>query len=1097
MYNFYTIKWYKAQPYANNFLRIMKLTVIILIAAFMQVSANTYGQITLKGKNIKIETVLDEISNQTGYFFIFTKAQLKAAKPVTVDLKNVSIQNALDNLFTGQPFSYDIDGKDINIYKKSFVESSIEAIQAYFDKIDITGRVVNEKGEPLIGATVSIKGTTISMKTNNDGDFFLSNVDERSKIVISFIGYDWREFSVSKNLGKLILIESSSKLEEVSINAGYYRVSEKEKTGSISRVSSETISKQPISNPLASLIGRMAGVVITQQSGLPGGAFSVQIRGRNSIASGNDPLYILNGVPFNSTSLATSLGDLVSRGASPLNSINPNDIESIEVLKDADATAIYGSRGANGVVLITTKKGISGSTNLDVNYYRGIGSVAHFMSLLNTEEFLTMRKEAFANDNRVPTVANAPDQLIWDKNRNIDWQKEFIGGTVNTNNLQASLSGGTSATTFLLNGGYFSEGTVFPGDFGEKKGNASINLNHQSIDKKLNINFSSQYSYIDDKLSSSDVTNLSLTLAPNRPNLFNQDGSLNILSIGGNPYLDLYRKYNATTKNLSSNILISYKLINGLEFKISGGYNDVLRSEIRTIPSTTISPTSTTLPSSSFGTSKINTWITEPQINFSRKVGEGNLSALIGGTLQESIRADQVIDAGGYTNDIMLENIQAAASLSILSNTHSQYLYSALFGRLNYNLLQKYILNFTMRRDGSSRFGPGKQFANFSSLGMAYVFSQENFISENFSFLTFGKLRASYGSSGNDQIGDYQYLELWNPTTFPYGGVSGLVINRIANDDYAWEVNRKLEIGLDLGLINNRITTTIGYYSNRSTNQLVGYSLPSSTGAFSVQSNLPALVQNKGFEMELNTLNINKRNFKWETSFNITFPKNTLLDFPDIESSGYGNLYTVGKSLSTVKKFHSLGVDPTTGLLIFEDLDGDGTGRSYPGDLQSRIDLNPKFYGGLNNTLKYRGLQLDVFAQFVKQLGYSYRISFGVPGTTVNQAKDVLNRWQKPGDLTSIQKFTTQAGRPAYTAFITDGDHYFTDASFIRVKNIMLSYYIPTSMSTKIGLKKTKVYFQAQNAFTITNYIGLDPENQNNKSVPPLRVYAFGINFSL
>ncbi len=343
------------------------------------------------------------------------------------------------------------------------------------------------------------------------------------------------------------------------------------------------------------------------------------------------------------------------------------------------------------------------------------------------------------------------------------------------------------------------------------------------------------------------------------------------------------------------------------------------------------------------------------------------------------------------------------------------YHYNALFGRLNYNWKEKYLLNLTARRDGSSRFGPGRQFGNFGAVGAGWIFSKEKWLADRTGFLSFGKLRASYGTTGNDQIADYQYLPTYTSSGNTYQGLAGLYPTRIANPDFGWELLRKLEGGIELGFLHDKIMFTASLYENRTGNQLVGYRLPVLTGFTSVQANLPATVQNTGMEYELNTVNIRNNKFSWTSSFNISIPKNKLVAYPNIENSNYANVYTVGKSLFSQTVYHYTGVDANTGLYTFAAKDGT-TIPSYPDDLQPSKPITQQFFGGFLNTFHYKGFSIDIFLQFVKQYSFGYLASFNLPGVEgANQPEIVMSRWQKPGDKTNVQRFTTTD--PGYTAW--------------------------------------------------------------------------------
>ncbi|HEU4609419.1 MAG TPA: TonB-dependent receptor, partial [Chitinophagaceae bacterium] len=372
----------------------------------------------------------------------------------------------------------------------------------------------------------------------------------------------------------------------------------------------------------------------------------------------------------------------------------------------------------------------------------------------------------------------------------------------------------------------------------------------------------------------------------------------------------------------------------------------------------------------------------------------------------------------GYSSDALLKDLSSAGSITPRNSYHRQYNYQSAFGRVNYNLSQKYILNLTFRRDGSSRFGPNRQFGNFGAIGGAWLFSGENFISQGLPFLSYGKLRASYGTTGNDQIGDYQYLDSWSPTSFPYGGVTGLSPTSIYNPDYSWEINKKFEAALELGFLKDRILLTANYYNNRSSNQLVGYTLSPQSGFSSYIANFPAKVENSGWEMEVNSSNINSPKFKWNTTANLTIPKNKLLEYPGLESSADAASYALGQSIRVVKGFHFTGVDPQTGVPQFLDVDKDGS-ISDPEDYVVIGETMPSFFGGLSNELHYSDWSLNFFFQFVKQEAptMDYGPLVNPYGTMSNSDVSVLKRWTKQGDVTSVPRATANSSNAANSAF--------------------------------------------------------------------------------
>ncbi len=1074
----------------------MRLTAFFLTVFFLQTSANSFSQqITFSGKNVPLEKVFSVIEKQTGYVVFYNYATIQESKPITLRTKKMPLEEFLALCFKDAMLKYVIEGKTILVTKKE--ETSPLKVKVPVG--DVHGKVTDSAGNPIYGVTIAVRGTNISTESDNTGEFVLHGMNHNATLLISHIGYESQLIKLEGRSEVIIrLLVSISKLDEVQVIA-YGTVTRQLNTGAISVIKNDAIEQQPVSNPMLALEGRASGIYIQQASGLPGTTLNILIRGQNSIASGNAPFYIIDGVPFTISSISSPfINNITIPSSSPFNSINPADIESIEILKDADATAIYGSQGANGVILITTKKGKSGKLSIDINAYSGFGEVTRTMKLLNTSQHNEMRREAFANDNVQPTASNARDLILWDTTRYTNWQKELLGGKSAVGNAQVTISGGNANTQFLIAGGYNSEATVFPGNFGDQKASVHVNLTSSSTDQKFKTSVTAFFTNDNNKLMGGDPTGTAIYLPPNTPSLIDSLGNLLWPFGSNNPYKYLKQKYLVNTDNLVSNGLLSYQMLPTLQFRISLGYSQMEMNEIQTHPLSSFNPAfgyTAADTYTNFANSSLKTWIIEPQANWHKNYRKARLDILIGATFQEDIFQGQSLNATGFNNDALLEDMGAASSVNVLGASYTQYRYNAGFGRINYNLEEKYILNFTARRDGSSRFGPGKQFANFGALGAAWIISKENWYKRSVAFLSFAKLKGSYGTSGNDQIGDYQYLSTYTPTSYPYQNNGGLYPTSLLNPDYAWEQNKKLELAAEIGAWGNRILLSVDFYRDRSGNQLVGYSLAPTTGFRSVQYNLPAIVQNTGWEMELTSINIKTTRFNWTSSFNISVPRNKLIAYPDLESSGYANTYVIGQPLTIQKLYHVTGVDPSTGLYQFDTKDANGL-PSYPEDLKGLKNLGRQYYGGLSNTISFQNLQLDFLFQFVKQTGINYIQGFNTPGTIGNQPVLVLDRWQKPGDVTEIQKFS-QSGAAQNTYFYSQsGDSRITDASFIRLKNLSLSYSIPSGLLKKSGIQMIRIYCLAQNLCTITKFKGMDPENQNVTSLPPLRVLTTGIQMT-
>jgi len=1087
-------------------LLVMRLTGILLVAGFLQVGAHGRAQtVTFTAKDMPLPRVFAAIEQQTGYVFFYDKAWLEGTRPVTVELKAEPLRAALEQVLDGQPIGFEIrEGNTIVLTKRA--PSMI--VQALPPPGDIHGRVTDSLGNPLAGASVTVKGTHKGAQTGTDGSFELKGVDDQAVLVVSFTGYGTETIALHGRKTLFVqLRQGVTSMQDVVINKGYYTTTQRLNTGNVSIVKSEDIQKQPVGDPLMALEGRVPGLYIAQVSGIPGASELVRLRGQNSIANGNNPLYIIDGVPFSPTTLTTGIGmgALGSPGNSPLlglnpfNSLNNADIESIEVLKDADATAIYGSRGANGVILITTKKGKGGKTSFDANVYTGGGRATRLLPMMNTQQYLEMRREAFRNDGITQIPSNNYDvNGVWDTTRYTDWQKALIGGTAKFTNAQVSITGGNTNTQFVLAGGYSSQGTVYPGEYVDGKSSVRASATHMSPNHKFHASFSVTYTNDDLNIPQTDFATL-ITLAPDAPAIYNKDGSLNWQIVNNtvtwsNPFSGVVKHAKAVTDDLIGSANLGYEILPGLQLKTSLGYTHQQMNQDNTSPSTAVAPSFQNTPtyrSHSIATSDVRTWILEPQASYHRGIGEGQLDALIGVTVQQSLLNQISLAYSGFASDALINDLQAASTYSAPSIGNTQYRYNAVFSRLSYTYDDRYLLNLTARRDGSSRFASGKQFGNFWAIGAGWIFTKTKWAEDHLHGMNFGKLRVSYGTTGNDQLTDYQYLSSYNSTNGIYQTVPGLTPARLPNSNFGWEVVQKLEGGLETGWLQDRIVFTLSYYRNRTNNQLVGFPLPSIAGFTSVQANLPALVQNTGTEFELNTVNIRTRHFSWTTSLNISVPRNKLVSYPNLAASPYAQTYVVGQPLFIKFNYHNLGVNPQTGLWIKEDVNHDGQVNTANDYIPSKSVMQ-NYFGGFLNSFSYKGLQLDIFLQFVRQTGNNYLnywTNTRQPGMfNINVPVYYLARWQQPGDQTIIQKFST-------TYLPSPSDISLTDASFIRLKNLALSYTFPKRWQRWVRTQQARVYVQGQNLFIISRYRGFDPETQT-VGLPPLRMLTAGIQLT-
>ncbi|SMG12352.1 TonB-linked outer membrane protein, SusC/RagA family [Sphingobacterium psychroaquaticum] len=1074
-----------------------RLVCTFLIFCFLQTQAKTFGQrITLKMQNAPLVTVLKEMRKQSGVDVFYDNKILQDHYKVSVNLKNAELKDALNEVFQHLPLTYHITKEGISITKSAAKPAqSIEApVQ---DVINVEGRVVDQDGEPLVGASIVMKKEGRSTLSDVKGNFALKNVTKGCFLVISFVGYQTKEVGCREALGNVVLEILDNPLDAVQI-IGYGKTSKRLTTGAVSTVRTEELEKQPVSNPLLALSGRVPGVYISEGSGIAGSQVNIEIRGVNTINGATRPLYIVDGVPFTSTPIEQTSGNqivngVVGGGFSPLDNIPTSDIESIDILKDADATAIYGSRAANGVVIITTKKGKAGAMKVNANIYSGVSQLVNRLKMLGTEDYLAIRRQAFANDKITPTLANAPDLLSFGEGYTnfIDY---LYGNTASMVDGTVSVSGGSSQAQYLISANHRTQNSIFPYNFNDKKSTIRFNMQTHSQNARFFVNLSGAYTRNLNNLPSASISYY-YALPPNLP-LHKDDGTFFWHNSYQNPAAALKAPMEATTHNMLLNGSVKYVIMPGLEFKTELGFNRISNENYRAITRESRNPNTTVNGQLSYNLNNNQNLSVEPQFTYQRTLGPGRLEALLGGTYLNTQSTQPLFFIGSFTNDALYKSLTSVLmQFTASGNVESRYLSG--FTRLNYVMANKYIVNVNARRDGSSRFGPGNKFGNFGSIGAAWIFGEERFIKDNLEWLNFGKIRGSYGTIGNDPYQDYAYLATYASSAFAsnYSGVSSLMPLTLANKDFRWEVTKKMEFALDLNFLKDRLAFTAAWYRNRSDNLLIQVPIATQTGFETYLANLPALVQNKGWEFSLTTKNIARRDFSWSTSINFTASQNKLLSYPGLNKSSLANSYVVGQSLSVAQNYHFLGFED--GIAQFEDFDGDGTITSGSfvttgkGDQIVSGNQDPKFFGGINNSFQYKNFSLDFLFSFVKKDGYNiyYEGSSVIPGIGNNLVADVLN---KPF------RYTTMRSGPAAIAYnrYKYSDAVFEDASFIRLKNVSLTYQFEEKAVKPLGLKNLSVYLRGQNLLTFSKYLGFDPETQG-LAVPPLRMFTVGLQTTL
>ncbi len=1119
-------------PGITKTLRIMKLTAIILLAAFLQVSARGYTQtVTLSEKNAPLERIFNEIKNQTGYTFVYKSDLLQKAKRIDIDVRDAALETVLQICFENQPLTYKIFERIIAVKAKDEISENNNLPPG-----EISGRVSTEQGEPLENANILIKRTKKGTITNANGEFTLKDVRPDDEITISFVGYENETIKKIGNRKQLVIYlkVATNELDKAVVQA-YGKTTQRFATGDIGTVTAADIEKQPVMNVLEAMQGKVAGLDISQTSGYASAPFKVELRGRASINPlfTSDPLYIIDGVPLTVNEVsrdyqATVLGNPVNQyatgspgfdqtglspagGQSPFFSINPADIESIEVLKDADATAIYGSRGANGVILITTKKGKAGKTKFDMHVQEGTERVDRFWNIMNTTQYLTMRRQALFNDGLAPNPLNDFDvNGTWDTTRYTNWQKMLYGGIGRTYDFQSSFSGGDAHTTFRISGGYNRTTGITTVSGADQRGSVSFNLTHHSPDQRLSIGFSNAFSY-----AQSNLINLpgSITLAPDAPAIYDSLGNLNWAGWAGKnqntmaenvfPFASLKQPYTAKTNFLNSNLVISYEIIRGLQISISFGYNIGQQNQTRIYPIAAQNPLQNPLGSLSFGNNHNTNFIIEPQVKYDLQLGRGRLSALVGLSSSQNNTASLSTNGTGFISDLLINSVTNAASWSAF-DLYGEYRYFGGFARVSYNWENKYVLNINGRRDGSSRFGLGNQYGNFGSVGAAWIVSEEGWVKRILpSYVSFVKLRGSYGTTGSDGVPNYSYLSQYSSLHIPpYDNSTSLVSQIDPNPNFRWQSNRKLEGAINLGFLKDRISSQVAWYRDRCGNQLVAFPTPYFTGFPTVIENSPALVQNVGWEFTFSATLIQTRKFSWSINFNTAINQNKLVSYPNFAQSPYTTILKVGQPLNISNVLHYTGVDPQTGQSSYLDKNHDGQVEYNPGQLPDDsypLVLAPKFFGGLGMNFNFSGLYVSLFFNIKDQIGRNAVENLtGQPGeVNYNEPSYILGKqWQHTGDhAATYSKFSTINTNSFNYFTISDGS--FTDASFVRLSSLAISYSLPAKYFKKMGIGSCSLFFHTNNLFIITKYKGLDPETQNFGGLPPVKVIVGGISFNL
>lgn len=1048
------------KKHTNIVLRFCLLCCLVFV-----ISLTAQAQITFRVSNKSIKQAIGLIESKADYSFFYSDELDDLNNKINLSVNNEDIHSVLQKLFRNTRITYRIeDGKQVVLSKKKDNQPSSKSKEK-----EVRGIITDKTGEPLIGVSVTVKGTGKGTVTDMNGKWALS-VSEGSVLNFSYIGYSAETVKVGKsNSYNISLSEDNQLLDEVVV-IGYGSMKRKDITTAVSVVSTADIDERPIIDAAQALQGKAAGIQVVQPSGAPGEGMSIRVRGATSVQASNEPLYIVDGMPNDNIS-----------------SLSPADIESMQVLKDASSAAIYGARAANGVVLITTKRGKVGNPQVKFSAYVGLSQLGKKIDALNTEEYKDLMKELKKYSNVAPTI---PDS----EKRYVDWTDMFFKTGLNQN-YQLSVSNGTDKLRYFVSGGYTNEqGIIEKASFRRYNFRANIDNQHTKW-LKMALNFA----YTNTKgqevnQSRSSMRAGSILSVINTPPFMQQWDNENPGQYDENAYGS--RILNPLAANSADNITsadylkgslgFTFDILKGLQFKSTFGI-DLSNNHWDYF----LDPKSTSDGRGTKGRveesySRNIEWLFENILTYDFSLKKHNFS-LMGGATQQHAQYNGAWLAGfdladSYPN---IHSISAANQIDkdACGSSASAWSLASFLGRVAYNYDSKYLLTMNFRADGSSRFAPGHRWGYFPSASAGWRVSSEKFMEPLKNVIDDMKLRIGWGMNGNQSgIGNYSYLASMSaskvaPTTenlYP-----GLAITpySAANTELTWEKTMQWNAGLDLTMFDSRVTLSVDAYYKKTKDLLLTVSLPDNVNLPGGITRNDGEMVNKGMEFSVSSQNL-KGAFQWNTDFNISFNRNKLTKLGLNKIYYYAEMYETRESavilkegipLGTFYGYVSEGVDPETGNIIYSDLNKNGS--LDPGDRTEIGCAQPDFIYGMTNTFSYAGLNLSVFLQGSQgnDIFNASRIDTEGMFDFRNQSKAVLDRWKRPGMITDIPRVGNIENSHNSTRFVEDG-------SYLRLKTVTLSYDFNKKWLKKMHLSKLQAYVTGQNLLTLTKYSGYDPE---------------------
>lgn len=1061
----------------NNGKSISKLLFITALSINSLYSYAQHQQVSLTGSNVTLKTAFKQIEQQTKLFVDYNTQEVNDSRVLTKLPKNSNVKEVMEQLLEGSGCSITFSNGHIIINKQDRVASTTK---------NVSGIVKDERGEPVIGANVVVKGTTNGTVTDMNGRYSLS-VPEGSTLQISYIGYNTQEVKVgSGNVVNVSLREDSEALDEVVV-IGYGTVKKSDLTGAVGSVQMKDVSQVGITSADRALQGQIAGVQVNARTGQPGESMMIRVRGSNSLAGGNEPLYVIDGMPVEKMN----------------SDINPEDILSMEVLKDASSTAIYGSRGANGVVMITTKRGRTGDTVLEYNGYVGISSLRKKLDLLGKDDYIAMVNEVSQNDGN--GIAITPEQAASLPNN--DWQ-DLAYQTALTHSHQVSVSGGTDKTKLYSSLNYMNQEGIIKGS---NYNRFALRINgDQKLARNLSLNASIAYSYGTQNTANSNADGwgaIAYTAMVMSPIQEIKDADGKYTNFSGTPWggtnpvgmAELYKDKTVNSR-LLANLSLIYDIIDGLTFRVNAGAEVNAASKDRYIP-IGLSAGGKLDGDASKEKANYYTIINENILTYDKKFNKNHALNLMGGVTFQTYQWNQLKGSGtGFLRDVYeTNNLGVASTPGIPASGFSDYRMVSFLGRANYNLMERYLLTVTARYDGSSKFSKNHKFAFFPSAALAWRVSEEDFM-KDIDWMSNLKLRGSVGQTGNQSIDPYQTFAQLGTSSPIFGGGKdiGFGLSSMANDDLKWETTTQTDIGVDMGFFGNRLSVSFDYYWKQTRDLLYKATLPPSSGYSSMLRNL-GRIDNKGFEISINTINM-KGKVNWTTNLNITSNKSVVKDLgSDVYGNkiqridapiGGGNWFPlfVGKAPFQLYGYEIEGIyqtdeearqngEATKKAGDYRYKDTDGKAGITTGDKTIIANTQPKFTFGLTNVINWNNFELSflVIGSVGGNIVNEFNKSITNIGGTWNVRKDVWqNHWTPENPNAKYAR--ASAATKDYLAFGDPSSVWVENGSYLRFKDIKLAYALPSQWFAGSRKPNISVYLSGQNLITITSYSHYDPE---------------------